>query len=202
LSGLLLAGPIIAVGFAKRTGWEPLLVAPETRTTGTPNAKVVIVEFSDFQCPVCARVDPSIHGLLDRYKSHVRFSYKYYPLMQIHKNAMPSARAAECAARQNRFWPYHDRLFQMQISWASLPDPTTSFMSIANDIGLDLTRFGVCYAEPATLVPIERDIREARRRQVRATPTFFVDEDRLVGASIETEGARVIERHLKVRHAH
>ena len=126
---LLLLAPVVAVQSIKQTSWGSILTSPPARQTGDPNAKVVIVEYSDFQCPSCALVEPTIHQLLEIYKGKIRFIYKYYPLTRIHKNAMPAAHAAECAAAQKQFWPYHDRLFQTQLAGSNLADPTTSFMA-------------------------------------------------------------------------
>lgn len=194
---LLLALPPASVYMVKQTSWGPILAAPTTRQTGDPKAKVVIVEYSDFQCPSCAKLDPFIHQLLETYKGKVRLIYKYYPLTKIHKNAMPSAHAADCAALQDRFWPYHDRLFQTQASWENLSDPTTSFMAIAQESKLDIHKFQSCYADPARVAVIEQDAEEAQARQVSATPTFFIGDERLVGQVMASDGARTIEKALR-----
>jgi protein-disulfide isomerase len=194
---ILLALPLIAVRLVKQTTWGPILAAPPARQTGDPKAKVVIVEYSDFQCPSCAIVDPTAHKLLEVYKGKIRLIYKYYPLTKIHKNAMPSAHAAECAAGQDQFWPYHDRLFQTQREWADLQDPTTSFMAIAQEVKLDPVKFQTCYADPAPIARIEADAQEAQAREVTATPTFFIGDERLVGQVFVTDGARTIEKELR-----
>ncbi len=194
---LLLLAPVIAVQSVKQTSWGPILAAPSVRQIGDKGAKVIIVEYSDFQCPSCATVEPTIHQLLDTYKGKVRLIYKYYPLTKIHKNAMPAAHAAECAAAQKQFWPYHDRLFQTQLSWATLPDPTTSFMAIAQETQLDIPTFSTCYSDPSRVPIIEQDAKEATEREVKATPTFFIGDDRLVGPVFMTDGARAIEKALR-----
>jgi protein-disulfide isomerase len=196
---ILIVLPLITVRLVKQTSWGPILAAPKARQTGDPKAKIVIVEYSDFQCPSCALVDPTIHKFLDIYKGKIRLIYKYYPLTRIHKNAMTSAHAAECAAEQDHFWPYHDRLFQTQMSWAELQDPTTSFMAIAQEVKLDVPKFQACYADPnpARLAPILQDAQEAQTREVTATPTFFIGDERLVGQVLVTDGARTIEREIR-----
>jgi len=171
--------------------------APKARQIGDPKAPVVIVEYSDFQCPSCASVDPTIHQFLDIYKGKIRLIYKYYPLTKIHKHAMESAHAAECAATQDHFWPYHDRLFQTQLSWAPLADATTSFMAIAQEVKLDMPKFQACYADPTRVKPIEQDALEAQAHQVTGTPTFFIGDERLVGQVVVTDGARSIEKALR-----
>jgi protein-disulfide isomerase len=198
LTGLvLMALPVIAVYAVKQTDWGPILATPPAREIGDPRAKVTIVEYSDFQCPSCAHMQPTVHSFLDMYKGKVRFAYKYFPLTRIHKNAMNAAHAAECAAEQNKFWPYADQLFATQSNWEALTDPTTSYMAIAQSTQLDTSLFTSCYADPSKLQTIERDMEEGRVRLINATPTFFVDDQRLVGGVFATDGARTIEQELR-----
>jgi protein-disulfide isomerase len=194
---VLFACPVLAVLAVKQTSWGPILAAPKTRQTGDAKAKVTIVEYSDFQCPSCASVDPTVHQYLQIYKGKIRLIYKYYPLVKIHKNAMSSAHAAECAADQNHFWPYHDRLFQTQLSWSGLEDPTTSYMAIAQEVSLNIPKFQACYTDPTKVKVIEQDALEAQAHQISATPTFIIGDDRLVGAQVVSDGARFIERALR-----
>jgi protein-disulfide isomerase len=194
---LLMLIPVVAVNAVKQTAWGPVLAAPQARQIGGADAKVVIVEYSDFQCPSCARLHPTVNRFLDYYKGKVRFIYKYYPLTRIHPNAMPAAHAAECAADQKKFWPYADQLFATQLSWAPLKDATTSFVAIGQNVGLDMNRFAACYQDPSKLAVINADAAEAERRQVTATPTFFVGDTRLVGGSFDTEGGQTIEKALR-----
>jgi protein-disulfide isomerase len=192
----LLLLPVAAVFSVKQTHWGPVLAAPKARQTGDPKAKVVIVEYSDFQCPSCAMLQPTVHQFLDVFKGKIRVIYKYYPL-KMHKNAMPAAHAADCAAAQDQFWPYHDQLFKTQTAWAPLADATTSFMAIAQDVKLDIPKFTACYTDPSRVAAIEQDVKEAQARQVAATPTFFIGDERLVGTVFATDGARAINRALR-----
>jgi protein-disulfide isomerase len=194
---LLILAPVIAVHSVKQTSWGPILAAPPERHTGDPHAKVVIVEYSDFQCPTCARVEPALHQYLTTYNGKIQLIYKYFPLTRVHQNAMNSAHAAECAAAQKQFWPYHDRLFDTQASWSTLTDPTTSFMAIAQDTKLDIPKFSACYADPTRLAIIEQDAKEGAAREVTGTPTFFLGDERYVGYVFATDGARAIERALR-----
>jgi protein-disulfide isomerase len=193
----LLACPVLLILAVKQTQWGPILAAPKARQMGDPKAKVAIVEYSDFQCPSCAGMHTVAEKMLEVYKGKIRLIYKYYPLTKIHKNAMPAAHAADCAAAQDHFWPYHDRLFETQMSWAPLQDPTTNFMAMAQEVKLDMPKFQACYADPRRLAAIEQDTQEAVARQVTATPTFFVDDERLVGQVFASDGARAIEKALR-----
>jgi len=194
---VLMILPVIAVYAVKETYWGPILSTPPSRQIGDPHAKVTIVEYSDFQCPSCAKMQPTVHNFLDIYKGKIRVMYKYYPLTRIHKHAMAAAHAAECAAGQQQFWPYADRLFAQQDSWAPLQDATTTFMAIGQETNLDMTKFHACFADPSKEKIIESDADEARSRQVAATPTFFIEDERLVGGVFASEGARAIEKELR-----
>jgi protein-disulfide isomerase len=194
---LLTLLPVGGVYWARQSTWGAVAAAPKARQTGDPQAPVVMVEYSDFQCPMCARVQPALHRLLEVYKGKVRLIYKYYPLTSIHRNALPAAIAAECAAQQDQFWPYHDRLFTTQPQWAPLSDPTTAYMAIAQELRLNADTFNACRADPSTEKTIMRDHAEAKNRQITATPTLFIGEERLVGTVIETDGARMVERVLR-----
>src|SRR5690242_5347518 len=95
--GLLLAlVPVAVVQYAKTSDWAPILSVPQARQTGDAKAPVVIVEYSDFQCPSCAGAVSVVHRLLEAYKGRVRLAYKYFPLTKIHKNSLSAAHAAEC----------------------------------------------------------------------------------------------------------
>ncbi len=93
---------------------------------GAANAKVTIVEFSDFQCPFCERAFPTINQIMSEYKGKVKLVYKHFPLTSIHPYAQPAALAAECAREQNKFWDFHDLLFQNQNTWVNLPQALPS----------------------------------------------------------------------------
>jgi len=189
--------PIVCVYQVKQTTWGTFMATPKARQKGDLGAPVLIVEYSDFQCPMCASIQPDLKRMLDSYVGKVRLAFKHFPLTRIHKNAMPAATAAECAARQDKFWPYQDRLFQTQHTWAALADPTTVYMALAREVRLDVDRFRACYADPATETAIALDRKEGLARQIGSTPTVFIGDERLVGPVIQTDGARMIERELR-----
>jgi protein-disulfide isomerase len=194
---VLTAAPVFTVHNLKQTAWGTFLATPTSRQKGDPHAPVSLVEYSDFQCPMCAHVQPTLHLFLDTYKGKVRLAYKYFPLMRIHKHALASATAAECAAEQNQFWPYQDQLFSTQMQWAELQDPTTVYLSIAKSVNLDTVKFGACLSDPTKQAIILQDEAEGKAREISATPTLFVNDQRLVGQLIETDGARTIEKELR-----
>lgn len=194
---LLMALPIVTAQVIKQTQWGPILASPINRQLGHPGAKVAIVEYSDFQCPSCAHMQPTVHEFARRYEGKIRIAYKYFPLTKIHPNSMSAAHAAECSAEQNKFWPFSDALFAKQLQWAPLPDPTTVYAAIATEVGLDMNRYQTCVSDLKKRAPIMADLKEGQEREVHATPTFFVGDERLVGGVFNTDGARTIERELR-----
>ena len=88
-------------------------------TKGPKDAKITFVEFSDFQCPFCNRVYPTINQLMKDYDGKVQLVFKHFPLISIHPHAQKAAEAAECAKDQGKFWEFHDALFENQQDWSN-----------------------------------------------------------------------------------
>jgi protein-disulfide isomerase len=164
---------------------DPLVVAADRgRIAGDSTAKTWVVIASDFQCPFCREWHgTSYRALVDNYvkTGKVRVAYLHFPLGQ-HQNAVPTANAAMCAGVQNRFWEYHDALFQSQERWARLPDPRVVLDSIAKAVGLDTRAWAQCY-ESGRMIPLIRaDRNRAATGGVQSTPTFLVGGQVVAGA--------------------
>lgn len=144
---------------------------------GPATAPVTIVEFSDFQCPFCARSAPVLKELLSKYPDQVRLVYRDFPIETIHSNAIDAALAAECADEQGAFWNMHDALFADQdaLDIASLEEH-------ARQIGLDMPKFTECLSTQRYLDEVRQDMADGRSYGVGGTPTFFINGYRLVGA--------------------
>ena len=156
---------------------------------GAANAKVALIEFSDFECPFCARYLRESFPKIERdYIStgKIRYVFRHYPLVSLHPRAMKASEGGECAQRQGKFWPFHDRLFANQ----KLLDPA-SLVEHARATGLEMKAFETCLGgEAAPTVLADLDV--GTRAGIEATPTFlfgFIQEDgsvqvveRLVGA--------------------
>lgn len=97
-----------------------LAVSDTDSSKGPKDAKVMIVEYSDFQCPYCGRAFPTVNQVLKEYNGKVRLVYKHFPLVSIHPHAEKAAEAAECAKAQGKFWEFHDKLFPTQADWSAL----------------------------------------------------------------------------------
>jgi protein-disulfide isomerase len=149
------------------------------RVRGNPNAPVTIVEFGDYQCPSCGGFHPVIKELMKREGDNVKLEFHHFPLIQIHANALAASRAAEAAGDQNRYWEMNDILFVNQSSWSALPNPETAFLTYATTLGLDGNRFIQSYRSPEVQARVLADVERGRVAQVDATPTFFINGQRV-----------------------
>jgi predicted DsbA family dithiol-disulfide isomerase/predicted RNA-binding protein with TRAM domain len=140
------------------------------------DAKVAIVEFSDFQCPFCSRVGPTLTRINQEYPEDVKVVFKHLPL-SFHNKAMGAAQAAEAAGKQGKFWEMHDLLFQNQ---RALSDE--KYLEWAGQLSLDVEKFNKDMASAEVKNQIESDKREASKLGVTGTPGFFINGRFLSGA--------------------
>jgi protein-disulfide isomerase len=143
---------------------------------GNNNAPVTLIEYSDFQCPACASYYPLVKELHEEFGDNLKIVYRHYPLTQIHPYAQPAAHAAEAAGRQGKFWEMHDKLFDNQRGWASATATQVdeTFLSYAEDLGLDLTQFENDMSASKTTDAVAADRAAGNRTGVRGTPTFVL----------------------------
>ena len=158
---------------------------------GPEDAKIVIVEFSDFQCPYCRRFhDDTYQALLDAYPGQIRFVYRNLPLTSLHPNAMPAAIASLCANDQNEYWGFHEKLFSSEI----LDEAT--YIQYATDLGLDVETFTACLTSGNHDEFIKQDMDFSLGLGVQSTPTFFVNGFAIVGAQPLSSFQRIIDKEL------
>lgn len=143
---------------------------------GTREAPVVIVEFGDFQCPFTRQAEPIIKEVLKKYSEAVRFIFRDFPIVEVHTEALVAAEAANCAAQQGKYWPYHDALFANQDTLSN-----DFYSSLAQSLGLNLTEFNRCRNGHLTLEHIKADFEAGTAAGVTGTPTFFVNGHRITG---------------------
>jgi protein-disulfide isomerase len=162
---------------------------------GTENAPIVIIEFSDYQCPFCKRFhDQVFQPLMDAYPGKIRFVYRNLPLTQIHPQAMNAAEASMCAGEQDAYWPYHDKLFE---NGDALSDDLYS--SLASDLGLNLSNFETCMSDHKYRSDIQSDTNFASTLGIQSTPTFFINGLAVVGAQPLTAFKQIIDDELSGR---
>ena len=147
---------------------------------GPADGKITIVEFSDYQCPYCAKSEPLIKTLLDVYPKDSRFVYKHFPLVSIHSNAMPAALAAAAAQKQGKFWEMHEVLFANQRTLS--PEQINQY---AKQIGLDMARFEADVKSDEVKAAVQDDMKLAQQVGVRGTPTIFVNGKLLQNRTVE-----------------
>ena len=151
---------------------------------GDPNAPVVIVEFSDYQCPFCQRhfqqVLPELQKLVDA--GEVQYAFKDFPLTSIHPQAPKAAEAARCAGDQDTYWEMHDKLFENQGDWSGNPASIDVFKSMAEELGLDSDAFATCLDSGKYTAAVEANLQEGVGYGVRGTPAFFINRELLPGA--------------------
>jgi protein-disulfide isomerase len=168
LAALLLALVLVA-GCTENTERKDIKISGRPYK-GTANASVVVVDFSDFECPYCKQAVATEQYLLGKYAGKIKIVFKQFPLVNIHIDAMKAAQASECAHEQGKFWEYHDMLFDNQQRLAD-----ADLKSYAKYIGLDSGRFDACLGSGIKEAIVLADLNEGGRIGVRATPTFFVN---------------------------
>jgi protein-disulfide isomerase len=151
---------------------------------GDPDAPVVVVEYSDYQCPFCQRhfaeVLPQIQPYID--DGTVLYVFKDFPLTSIHPQAPKAAEAARCAGDQEAYWPMHDLLFQNQQQWSGQATAVDIFKGYAGQLGLDQATFDQCLDSGQHAAAVEANLQEGLGYGVRGTPAFFINRTLLPGA--------------------
>ncbi|MEO5987039.1 MAG: thioredoxin domain-containing protein [Candidatus Limnocylindria bacterium] len=141
-----------------------------------------VVVFSDFQCPACAQAAPVLSQLAD--EGSIQLVYRYFPLSSIHAIATIAAEAAQAAARQGRFWEFHDALFARQSEWSGVGEvqARATFQQMAVDLGLDAERWGADATSATVAAAIATDRRAGEQLNLLGTPTIFIEGTRYEGS--------------------
>lgn len=161
---------------------------------GPTNAKVTIVEFSDFQCPYCSLAAPKVLSLVDLYPKDVKVVFKQFPL-DMHRQARLAAEASLAANAQNKFWEMHDRMFAnfRQLS-------RDNILKWASESGMDVARFTQELDSHKYGPIVEREVNEGMNAGVMGTPSFFIDGKRYNGAMDPETVKPIIDAELKAAH--
>lgn len=163
---------------------------------GNPDAPVVIVEFGDFQCPFCKRFyDTSRKDIIEKYvrTGKARLVYRDFPLEQIHPYARSTAEAAECAGDQDKYWAYHDALYEKQDEFSTL-----NFVALAGELGLNKEEFQKCFEERKHKDEVTRDFNDGIAAGVAGTPASFINGKLIPGAQPFSVFESAIEEALKI----
>jgi protein-disulfide isomerase len=175
--------------FLKQLMEEPAKVIGDSPTTGSPQKKIVLIEFSDFQCPYCAKAHETVKAFMGKHRAEVTLVYKHLPLTSIHPEAMPAAKAAWAAGVQGKFWEYHAALFEKQEKLGN-----ETYESIAKTLNLDVTKFNSDRASDAAQAAIDKDLELTKQLGLTGTPVFFLNQEVLTGAVELAELESALER--------
>jgi protein-disulfide isomerase len=158
--------------YAAHVTLEPLReeVAADGPSRGPAQARVTVIEFADFQCPYCRRMEPVLRQMLAKYPRDVRLVYRQMPLTDLHPDALHAAEASLCAAAQGKFWEMHDALFT---------DPpaldVAGLKATAARVGLESGQFDLCLASGTTEARVKQDVDDALAHGVDGTPGLFIN---------------------------
>jgi len=158
---------------------------------GPEDAPITLVEFSDFECPFCVRVLPTIEQVQQTYGDQVRIVYRQFPLNAIHPNAQLSAEASLCADAQGKFWEMHDAIFEARGKAGA-----DRLKTMASDLGMDSDLFGTCLDSREFQDQVAADLEAGRQAGVTGTPALFINGRFLSGAQPFNVVSRVIDDEL------
>ena len=196
--GIMAATLVLIVGVAvllgNKSAPKPVdqatLVNQTSEILGAYDAKVTIVEFSDFECPACKSAEPTVEQVLDKYKGKIRFVYRHFPLSQ-HQYGFIAAQAAEAAGLQNKFWEMHKLLFEKspQLSQDDL-------FKYAMTLNIDVAKFAADYNSETVKNKIQQDLADGNKTGLTVTPTFFINGTKIDGALSLAEFFKEIDARL------
>jgi len=158
---------------------------------GPATAPVTIVEFSDFHCPYCKRVQPAIGQILAKYGDKVKLVFRDYPVDVLHPQARAASEAARCATEQGKFWEFHDAMFEIGA------DATPATLDrLARNVGLDVAAFAACRTSGKYKAAVQASNEEGTALGISGTPTFFINGRILAGAQPAEAFSKIIDEEL------
>jgi len=148
---------------------------------GNKQAKVVLIEYGDFQCPGCGGAFPGLKTIKETYKDQMAFTFRHFPLTSIHPNALAAASTAAAAAKQGKFWEMHDKLYENQTSWQNLSAEQRGnvFKGYAEQLGLNIDQFNTDLTSKEVSEKIAFDRAIAGKLNVTSTPTLYLGKEKL-----------------------
>ena len=175
---------------------ENVLVRKDMHITGNSKAKVMVVEFGDYECPACGVAEPIVKKILNEFKGKVAFAFRQFPL-SIHKNGYNAALAAETAGAQGKFWEMHQTLYENQKDWVDLDNPLSVYAKYASSIGINVDQFKKDYQAKTYDVRVKTDLNDGNSLGIDSTPTFFVNGAETPGIIAYDDFKKLINTDLK-----
>ncbi|MBI3548660.1 MAG: thioredoxin domain-containing protein [Elusimicrobia bacterium] len=185
----------VAVGRATQKPWMP--DAPAYRQKGPADAKAVLAEFGDFQCPPCGRAVGVVRNIEHMYGSKLRVVFKHCPWTHSHPWAMTAAIASECAGKQGKFWEMFDKLYDNQPEWTQTDKAADVINGYAYAAKVDRAAYDQCVKGGEGERLVKEDMKDVSLHFINSTPTFFINGKRFGGAGqLSREGVNDIDRIL------
>jgi len=185
--------PLISKVQNKIISWPTL--RPENFTLGSVEAPVKIYEFSDFSCPYCKTMAASLKAAASRHPE-VQLIWKDFPVTSLHPESVAAHQAAWCAGEQNKFWEYHDKLFEAQGNFSR-----AAYLSIAQALELKLSSFTACLDDTTPLQIIAANVQEGNDLNIDGTPYLFIGDQKISGVISDEELEQVISLQKQLNQA-
>jgi len=184
LAALVIVSGLIAFQVTRSSSASipPRVVSSQGRILGDPNAPVTVVEYADFQCPICKRAETSVIPQLETdyvNQGKVNIEFRNFPF--IGQESFNAAQAADAAGEQGKFWEYHDALFNAQGNENSGTFSYDKLVALATQVGLDVPQFEQALSSNAYLASVQQEADSASANGVSSTPTFFIGDKKIVG---------------------
>ncbi len=197
-SGLIIVLVSLVISVRHVRGTASISEAANLKMKGPQNAPVQLVIYSDFQCPACKNAVAPLEEIRSQFAQDLKIEFRHFPLERPHRWTLVAATFAQCAAEQNKFWQFHDLLFQNQATWSASTDPLPIFASYVQETGLNTKKFESCVQNPEILKQIRKEYSLGSKQGVQSTPTIFINGQMLVGsAQLKEKGPAIITEELK-----
>lgn len=180
------------------TPFEVGVLHPQDNVKGNLESSLVVMEYSDFQCPACRSYYPMMRQLMAEFEDRAIFVFRHFPLTNIHPNAEFAARAAEAAGKQDKFWEMHDLLFEKQNEWSRVANVVPLFDSYATLLGLDIEKFAVDFNSDEVKDFVRAQRIHAVQSGLQGTPSFFVGGEQIRNPGSYEEFRNIIQNALQI----
>ncbi len=165
-------------------------------TKGNLDGRIVMIEYSDFQCPACFIYYNMVKQLMEEYSEDIYFVYRNFPLRNIHSNAQLAAQAAEAAGMQYKFWEMYDKLFENQSSWSKESEPKSIFISYAEELELNINQFTTDLNSEEVKDKVSNDYASGVSARVNSTPSFFINGEKINNPRTLDDFKKIIQEIL------
>lgn len=197
---VIIFGAIFAFTQNSSNKSNPSNAQPSNHVIGDGTKDVTLVEYGDFQCPVCAIYESVVDQVRSTYAKDIQFQFRNLPLSSVHPNAFSAARAVEAASLQNKFWEMHDTLYSQANwqAWTISSSPIDLFKKYAQQLGLDVNKFQSDFTSEMVNSTIQADLAAFKKTgQQQATPTFFLNGTYLDNSKLSDQNNRPLFEKFK-----